>query len=97
MDTLEIILQTAKEIGEEYGDWSGDLRDFTAMSSSVSQNLNSNDLKQFHKDFCGSSYLSEDTELYMYYSGRTPEIAVIRKEPKQKTCGKCEVCSCRTK
>jgi len=94
METLDIILKTATEVANEYRDWTGDVFDFVAMSSSVSQELTSAELKRFHKDFCGSSFSTENSEVFFYYSGRTPEISVIKREEK-KSCGNCKVCKCR--
>ena len=40
-DNFEIILKTAQELADEYGNegWTGDCNDFTQASSSISQEL----------------------------------------------------------
>ena len=79
MDTLQIVLKTADDLVEEYTNWSGNIYDLVSASSSVSDQLSSTDLKEFHRSFCGSSFTSERSEVFFYYSGKTPTFQIIRK------------------
>jgi len=80
MDTLEIVLKTAEDLAKEYSNWDGDVFDFVSASVAVSDDLSSTELQRLHKDFCGSSFSTENTEVFFYYSNRKPTFQVIRKE-----------------
>ena len=80
MDTLEIVLQTAEDLAKEYSNWDGDVFDFVSASVAVTDRLSSTDLKDLHRDFSGSSFSTENAEVFFYYSKRRPTIQVIRKE-----------------
>jgi hypothetical protein len=80
MDTLEIVLKTAEDLAKEYSNWDGDVFDFVSASVAVSDRLSSTDLRDLHRDFSGSSFTTENTEVFFYYSKRRPTIQVIRKE-----------------
>jgi hypothetical protein len=79
MDTLEIVLQTAEDLAKDYSNWDGDIADFVSASIAISNELDSRDLRKLHKHFCGSSFNTKNTEVFFYYSGRTPTLQVIRK------------------
>ena len=80
MNTLQIVLKTADDLVKEYTSWKGDVFDFVSASASVSDRLSSTDLREFHRDFCGSSFMGEDSEVFFYYSGRTPTFQIYRRQ-----------------
>ena len=66
MDTFEIILQTAEEIAKEQSCWQGGLKDFVALSSSVSQHLTVKELRGYHNFWCGSTFDTDSGKLCFY-------------------------------
>ena len=80
MDTLNIVLKTADDLVKEYANWKGDVFDFVSASASVSDQLSSTDLRDFHRSFCGSSFMSDNSEVFFYYSGRTPTFHIYRRQ-----------------
>ena len=80
MNTLQIVLKTADDLVKEYTSWKGDVFDFVSASASVSDRLSSTDLREFHRAFCGSSFMGEDSEVFFYYSGRTPTFQIYRRQ-----------------
>ena len=80
METFEIILETAEEIAKNYSNWDGDVFDFVSESSAIADTLSSTELQRFHKDFCGSSFSTENTEVFFYFSNKKPTFQVIRRE-----------------
>jgi hypothetical protein len=80
MDTLQIVLKTADELVKEGTNWRGDVFDFVSASSSVSDRLSSSDLRELHRHFCGSSFVTDNSEVFFYYSGRTPTFQIYRRQ-----------------
>jgi len=63
-DKLDIILKTAKMLAEENrGEWSGDVHEFATASAYVTPDerlwLTSYDVKDFHNQLSGGSFISE--------------------------------------
>ena len=55
---LNIILQTANELAEQYakGGWTGDCNDFTQASSSVSQSLTNRQVERLWDEFANGEF-----------------------------------------
>ena len=78
-DTLEIVLKTADQIAKDYKDWDGDICDFVSASVDVSDSLDSRVVQQLHKEMQGSSFVTNNAEIFFYQSGKRQQITVIRK------------------
>ena len=75
-EVLEIVLKTADELAKEGRDWEGDVWDFVSASVAVSDSLNSRTVEQLHKEMCGSSFLTGESEIFFSYRNGRPQITV---------------------
>ena len=59
-NNLRIILQTARELAEDYGKegWTGDCNDFTQASSSVSQELTNLEVERLWDEFPNQEFIA---------------------------------------
>ena len=69
---LKIILQTAHELTEEYGDhpWNGDCNDFTQASSSVSQELTNLEVERLWDEFANEELIAGGVTFTFHRKGR---------------------------
>mgnify|MGYP000676938012 CR=1 FL=1 len=75
-EVLEIVLKTADELTKEGRDWTGDVWDFVSASVVVSDNLNSISVEMLHREMCGSSFLTGESEVFFSYHKGRPQITV---------------------
>jgi len=73
---LEIVLKTADQLAKEYKDWDGDISDFVSASVDISDSLNSRQVQSLHNEMQGSSFLTQNSEIYFYQSGKRQQIFV---------------------
>ena len=59
-NSLRIILQTATELAEDYGNegWQGDCNDFTQASSSISQELTNLEVERLWDEFANEEFVA---------------------------------------
>lgn len=70
-DVLDIVLQTADELTKNGHDWEGDIWDFVSASVAVCDDLSSSQVQSLHKEMCGGSFVTGQSEiLFSYYRGR---------------------------
>ena len=79
MNKMEIILETADQLSNDYSCWTGELNDFVRASSIVSNILTTKDVKNFHKEFMGSSFNTEKSIITLYDLGNVKKVSVNRK------------------
>jgi len=77
-EKFEIILKTAKELADDYGEqgWVGDCNDFTQASSSVSQALTNTDVESLWDEFRGGDLHCSDMTFTFTRQGRDKIITV---------------------
>ena len=77
-EKFEIILKTAKELADDYGQqgWTGDCNDFTQASSSVSQALTNRDVERLWDEFKGGDLHCNDRTFTFTRQGRDKIITV---------------------
>lgn len=75
---LNIILQTANELAEQYakGGWTGDCNDFTQASSSVSQSLTNRQVERLWDEFANGEFLAGGVTFTFTRQGRTKMIKI---------------------
>tara|TARA_B100000287_G_scaffold368923_1_gene365480 strand:+ start:216 stop:479 length:264 start_codon:yes stop_codon:yes gene_type:complete len=76
-EVLEIVLKTADELAKEGHDWEGDVWDFVSASVAVSDCLNSISVELLHKEMCGSSFLTGESEIFFSWHKGRPQITVL--------------------
>ena len=76
-EVLEIVLKTADELTKEGHDWEGDVWDFVFASVAVHDSLNSGDVERLHKEMCGGSFLTGESEIFFYFTKGRPQITVL--------------------
>jgi hypothetical protein len=82
-EVLDIVLRTADQIASEYTDhWEGDIYDFVSASVCVSEELTSGAVADLHKEMCGSSFMTADSEIFFVGSRRNRTIYVKPMEDK---------------
>ena len=71
-NNLKIILQTAKELTEDYGSegWTGDCNDFTQASSSVSQELTNLEVERLWDEFPNQEFIANGVIFTFTRQGR---------------------------
>ena len=77
-NNLKIILQTAQELAEEYGDhaWDGDCNDFTQASSSVSQDLTNLEVERLWDEYANQELLAGGVTFTFHRKGRDKLITI---------------------
>tara|TARA_R110001592_G_scaffold106933_7_gene299618 strand:+ start:766 stop:1023 length:258 start_codon:yes stop_codon:yes gene_type:complete len=77
-DNFEIILKTAKELADEYGNegWTGDCNDFTQASSSISQELTNLEVERLWDEFANQEFISSGMTFLFHRKGRDKTITV---------------------
>ena len=77
-EKFEIILKTAKELADDYGQegWKGDCYDFVQASSSVSQDLTNGDIERLWDEFGGGEFIASDMNFEFIREGRDKIITV---------------------
>ena len=69
---LKIILQTAQELAEDYGEhrWTGDCNDFTQASSSISQELTNLEVERLWDQFANEEFIANGVVFTFVRQGR---------------------------
>lgn len=77
-DNFEIILKTAQELADEYGDegWTGDCNDFTQASSSISQELTNLEVERLWDEFSNEEFITNGMTFLFFRQGRDKTITV---------------------
>ena len=77
-DNFEIILRTAKELADEYGNegWTGDCNDFTQASSSISQQLTNLEVERLWDEFSNEEFITNGMTFLFHRIGRDKTITV---------------------
>ena len=77
-NNLRIILQTAQELAEEYGDhaWNGDCNDFAQASSSVSQDLTNLEVERLWDEDANKELLAGGVTFTFHRKGRDKMIKI---------------------
>ena len=71
-NSLRIILQTATELAEDYGNegWQGDCNDFTQASSSISQELTNLEVERLWDEFANEEFIANGVVFTFTRQGR---------------------------
>ena len=71
-NSLRIILQTARELAEDYGSegWTGDCNDFTQASSSISQELTNLEVERLWDEFANEEFIANGVVFTFTRQGR---------------------------
>ena len=77
-DNFEIILKTAQELADEYGNegWTGDCNDFTQASSSISQELTNLEVERLWDEFSNEEFITNGMTFLFFRQGRDKTITV---------------------
>ena len=77
-NNLRIILQTAKELADDYGSegWTGDCNDFTQASSSISQELTNLEVERLWDEFGNGEMQAEGMTFTFHRQGRDKVITI---------------------
>ena len=77
-NNLKIILKTAQELTEEYGEhpWNGDCNDFTQASSSVSQELTNLEVERLWDEYANQELLAGGVTFTFHRKGRDKMIKI---------------------
>jgi len=77
-DNFEIILKTAQELADEYGNegWTGDCNDFTQASSSISQQLTNLEVERLWDEFSNEELITNGMTFLFHRKGRDKTITV---------------------
>jgi hypothetical protein len=77
-NNLRIILQTAKELADDYGSegWTGDCNDFTQASSSISQELTNLEVERLWDEFSNQEFIANGVTFLFTRQGRDKTITV---------------------
>jgi len=76
-EVLEVVLKTADQLSTEYSDyWEGDVSDFVSASVAVSDELSSRSVEDLHNEMNGASFVTKESEIFFYGSGRNRVIYV---------------------
>jgi hypothetical protein len=77
-DNFEIILRTAKDLADEYGNegWTGDCNDFTQASSSISQQLTNLEVERLWDEFSNEELITNGMTFLFHRTGRDKIITV---------------------
>ena len=80
-EVLEIVLRTADELAKDGHDWEGDVFDFVSASVAICDDLNSRSVQLLHKEMCGGSFITGESEIFFYYGKGREQIFVKPMEP----------------
>ena len=80
-EVLEIVLQTADELSKNGDDWEGDVFDFVSASGAIADDLSSPQVEGLHREMCGSSFVTRESEIFFYRSKGRQQIFVKPIEP----------------
>lgn len=71
-NNFQIILQTAKELADDYGSegWTGDCNDFTQASSSISQELTNLEVERLWDEFPDQEFIANGVTFLFIRKGR---------------------------
>ena len=77
-NNFQIILQTAKELADDYGSegWTGDCNDFTQASSSISQELTNLEVERLWDEFSNQEFIANGVTFLFHRKGRDKTITV---------------------
>ena len=78
---LEVVLQTADELIKEGHDWEGDVFDFVSASVVITDDLSSPQVEGLHREMCGGSFVTGESEIFFYNSKGRQQIFVNPIEP----------------
>ena len=75
---FQIILQTAQELADLYGNegWTGDCNDFTQASSSISQELTNLEVERLWDEFSNQEFIANGVTFTFHRKGRDKTITV---------------------
>ena len=80
-DVLQTVLRTADVLAKEGHDWEGDVFDFVSASVGVRDDLSSRSVQLLHKEMCGGSFVTGESEIFFYNSKGQQYIFVKPIEP----------------